>query len=64
MRPLIGKVVKCIGCCDVFKPVVEIDVKAESFKPGKPNYHRVIKSFEERSELKFDILLTWDPHGK
>ncbi|GAB6033580.1 Ribonuclease P protein subunit p40 [Chamberlinius hualienensis] len=44
------------------KFVIEIDLLAKSFYPGKPNFDRMLHKFEERVGLTFDFLCTWDPH--
>ncbi|XP_031825879.1 ribonuclease P protein subunit p40 [Nomia melanderi] len=41
--------------------VVTIDLKSESFTPGKKNYERVRTSLKERFKHKFDVIISWNP---
>ncbi|XP_033330504.2 ribonuclease P protein subunit p40 isoform X2 [Megalopta genalis] len=41
--------------------VVTIDLKSESFTPGKKNYEHVRTSLKERLKHKFDVIFSWNP---
>ncbi|CAL7943331.1 unnamed protein product [Xylocopa violacea] len=41
--------------------VVTIDLKSESFTPGKKNYEHVRTSLKERFNQKFDVIVSWNP---
>ncbi|XP_015171729.1 PREDICTED: ribonuclease P protein subunit p40-like [Polistes dominula] len=41
--------------------VVEIDLTAEYFQPGKKNYERVKTALENYLDLIFDVILIWEP---
>ncbi|XP_076281285.1 ribonuclease P protein subunit p40 isoform X2 [Lasioglossum baleicum] len=41
--------------------VVTIDLKSESFTPGKKNYEHVRTSLKERLRHKFDVIVSWNP---
>lgn len=45
-------------------PVVEVDLKAAHFKPGKANYEHVKQCLNERLEQDVDFLLGWAHKGK
>lgn len=40
--------------------VVQVDLTAPSFIPGKPGFERVKRCLGERPELRADFILTWD----
>ncbi|XP_075212462.1 ribonuclease P protein subunit p40-like isoform X2 [Lycorma delicatula] len=40
---------------------VFIDLKKECFKPGKPNYNKIYKSFTSLVPLQFDFIISWEP---
>ena len=44
--------------------VVEVDLKAAHFKPGKANYERVRQCLNERMEQDVDFIIGWADHGK
>ena len=46
-----------------FCSVVEIDLKAAHFKPGKANYERVKQCLNEILNLKVDFILSWTDQG-
>ncbi|XP_015835823.1 ribonuclease P protein subunit p40 isoform X2 [Tribolium castaneum] len=41
--------------------IVTIDLKQKCFKPGKPNYERTKASLDN---LRFDVIVTWEPPSK
>nr|XP_003706864.1 PREDICTED: ribonuclease P protein subunit p40-like isoform X1 [Megachile rotundata] len=41
--------------------VVTIDLKCESFIPGKKNYEHTQKALKECFNQKFDVIISWDP---
>lgn len=41
-----------------------IDLKEDSFLPGKKNYERVRSSLANNLREKFNVILAWDPPGK
>ncbi|XP_076247109.1 ribonuclease P protein subunit p40 isoform X2 [Calliopsis andreniformis] len=41
--------------------VVTIDLKSESFTPGKKNYEHVLTSLKERLKQTFDVIVIWNP---
>ncbi|XP_017793865.1 PREDICTED: ribonuclease P protein subunit p40-like [Habropoda laboriosa] len=41
--------------------VVTIDLKSESFTPGKKNYEHTRTSLKEHFNQKFDIIVSWNP---
>ena len=43
--------------------VVQVDLIAQSFVPGKPGYERVKRCLSGREELVADFILTWDNTG-
>lgn len=43
--------------------VVEVDLKAEFFKPGKPYYERAKFCLKEKDNLSADFILVWDNTG-
>ena len=43
--------------------VVEVDLTAPNFKPGKPNYDRVQWCLSGRLGLKADFTIAWTPKG-
>lgn len=43
--------------------VVTIDLKEDSFVPGKKNYERTLECLRDRLGMVFDVVLTWDPPG-
>ena len=43
--------------------VVEVDLTASCFKPGKPNYDRVKWSLSEQLNLEVDFILSWSSKG-
>ena len=45
-------------------PVIEVDLKAAHFKPGKANYERVKRCLSERLSQDVDFVLSWTGHGK
>ncbi|XP_071546296.1 ribonuclease P protein subunit p40-like [Panulirus ornatus] len=45
------------------KYVVEVNLKEPSFRPGKPNYNKVITTFTE-VQLAFNFWFNWVPHDK
>ncbi|XP_077983099.1 uncharacterized protein LOC144437939 [Glandiceps talaboti] len=46
------------------KFVIEIDLTATAFHPGKKNYERVSWCLKDRLDLNFDFYLSWDPSDK
>ena len=43
--------------------MVEVDLTAPNFKPGKPNYDRVQWCLTGRLGLKADFTIAWTPKG-
>ncbi|XP_029053558.2 ribonuclease P protein subunit p40-like [Osmia bicornis bicornis] len=41
--------------------VITIDLKCESFIPGKKNYEHTRISLKERFNQKFDVIVSWNP---
>ncbi|KAK9302858.1 hypothetical protein QLX08_005264 [Tetragonisca angustula] len=41
--------------------VITIDLKSESFTPGKKNYKHVQTSLKERLNKRFNIIVSWNP---
>ena len=44
--------------------MVEIDLKATHFKPGKANYERVKRCLGERLNQEVDFIISWTGHGE
>ncbi|XP_015108974.1 ribonuclease P protein subunit p40 isoform X2 [Diachasma alloeum] len=44
--------------------VVQVDLREETFTPGKKNYERVRKCLEENLEGVFDVIFIWEPPEK
>ena len=44
--------------------VVTIDLKDEKLTPGKKYYERIHNSLDKLLDLKFDVIVSWDPPGK
>lgn len=51
-------------CFRVCSSVVDLDLLAEHFVPGKKKYERVQWCLTDRLELAFDLLVAWEPPGK
>jgi hypothetical protein len=49
---------------NLFLPVVIIDLTADHFCPGKKNYENIVEKFANRNDLRFDVILTWEPYGQ
>lgn len=43
--------------------VVEVELKAAHFKPGKANYERVKQCLNERLNQEVDFILSWTCQG-
>ncbi|XP_057335528.1 ribonuclease P protein subunit p40-like [Microplitis mediator] len=41
--------------------IIKINLKEDSFVPGKNKYERVKKCLENNFKHKFDVILSWDP---
>ena len=48
--------------CDFVSAVVEVDLTASSFKPGKPNYERVKSCLTENLDVQHRFAMTWASH--
>ena len=44
--------------------VIELDLTAPHFKPGKPNYERVKWCLSGRLGMEADFVISWTCHGK
>jgi Ribonuclease P 40kDa (Rpp40) subunit. len=44
-------------------PVVQLDLNEQHFTPGKKFYDRVQRQLRENTQLKFNLLMAWDPPG-
>lgn len=40
-----------------------IDLKSESFTPGKKNYEHTRAALKERFKQTFDVIVAWNPPG-
>ena len=43
--------------------VIEVDLKAAHFKPGKANYERVKQCLNERLNQQVDFIISWTNQG-
>ena len=43
--------------------VIEIDLKAPYFQPGRNNYERVRKCFSSNHTQFYNVVFTWKPAG-
>ena len=47
----------------IYTLVVEVDLKAAHFKPGKANYERVKQCLDERLNQTVNFVLSWYSQG-